>query len=39
MDDSGICMNFMNDDLAFTKFGMTGAHMGHEYVNGEINVV
>ena len=39
VDDSGICMNFMDDDLNFAKFGMTGAHIGHEFNSGEINVI
>ena len=39
VDDSGICMNFMDDDLTFAKFGMSGAHIGHEFVSGEINVI
>lgn len=39
VDDSGICMNFMDDDLNFAKFGMAGGHIGHEYATGEINVI
>lgn len=38
IDDSGICMSYLDDDLTFAKFGMTGAHMGHDLIGGEMGV-
>lgn len=34
VDDSGICMGLMDDDLNLAKFGLNGAHVGHDYVGG-----
>ena len=35
VDDSGICMGMMDDDLAFSKYSLAG---GHDMVGNEIGV-
>lgn len=37
-DDSGIGMGLMDDDLTMAKFGLTGAHVGHDYVGGDLGI-
>ncbi|PNS15356.1 Protein sak1 [Sphaceloma murrayae] len=37
IDDSGICMNFNDDEDVFAKFGITTGH-GHDFVGGELGV-
>lgn len=34
LDDSGIGMSLMDDDLTMAKFGITGAHIGQEGFGG-----
>lgn len=38
LDDSGIGMGLVDDDLNLAKFGLTGAHVGHDLVDGDLTV-
>lgn len=39
IDDSGIGMGLMDDELALAKFGAMNGHGGHELVGGEMGVM
>ena len=38
LDDSGIGMGLMDDDLALSKYGINTAHVGHDMVGGDMGV-
>lgn len=38
LDDSGIGMGLMDEDLTLSKFGITGPHVGHDLVGGDMTV-
>lgn len=39
LDDSGIGMSLMDDDLTMAKFGLTGAHVGQEgFMSADMSV-